>query len=117
MLPRNLRLPSSEFRKIKKYGQISPEKDFVVSYRKNNFSTGPRFGFVIGKVIARKATKRNLIKRYLSEAVYAFVAKNKVALKGVGFDVCFVARKAILTRKYEEINSGVDKALSAVFKL
>lgn len=117
MLPKILRLPSSEFRKLKKYGQVLPEKDFVVSYLRPKFPAGVRFGFVIGKVIAKKATQRNLIKRRLSEAVYAFITKNRGGLKEDALYVCFIARKPILTRSYEEINSSVCKVLSAIFKL
>ena len=117
MLPKTLRLPSSEFRKIKKYGQILPEKDFVVSYMRPNFFAGVRFGFVIGKIITKKATQRNLIKRRLSESVYAFVIKNQENLKENALYVCFIARRPILGRSYEEVDSLVNKALSAIFKL
>ena len=117
MLPKTLRLPSSEFRKLKKYGQTLPERDFVVSYMRSDFTAGTRFGFVIGKIITKKATQRNLIKRHLSEAVYAFAVKNSEALKEVPLYVCFIARRTILGRSYEEVDSLVNKALSAIFKL
>ena len=117
MLPKTLRLPSSEFRKLRKYGQVLPEKDFVVSYRRPNFFAGVRFGFVVGKIVAKKATQRNLIKRRLSESVYSFVTKNREALKENTLYVCFIARRTILGRSYEEVDSLVNKALSAIFKL
>lgn len=117
MLPKNLRLPSSEFRKLKKYGQVLPGKEFLVSYVRPNFPAGVRFGFVIGKIISKKATQRNLIKRRLSAAVFSFVTRNREALREIALYVCFIVRNPILMRNYEEIDSLVDKALSEIFKL
>ncbi len=117
MLAKTLRLPSSEFRKLKKYGQVLPGKEFLVSYVRPNFPAGVRFGFVIGKIVTKKATQRNLIKRRLSAAVSSFVIRNSEALREITLYVCFIVRSPILMRNYEELDSLVDKALSTIFKL
>ena len=136
MLPKNLRLPSAEFRKVKKFGRNQSGKFFLVSYWKKlgrDDQTGlipsPCFGFVVSKSLDKRAVGRNRIRRRLSESVRTFIKNRGSRIRptpGVsGLDsgspgpveVCFIAYKSILGKSYAQISSEVDKVLSKIFEL
>ncbi len=145
MLPKNLRLPSAEFRKVKKFGRNELGKFFLVSYwkkgkRDDREGVPPTtlFGFVVSKSLDKKAVGRNRIRRRLSESVRLFVKDRGSrfrATPGVGgpilsrvegldsgspgsqLEVCFIAHKSILGRSYAEVSFEVDKVLSKILEL
>ena len=69
MLAKKYRLKKDrEFKKIYRLGRKIKEDFFVIRYLENNLPYS-RFGFVIAKTVIKKATKRNLLKRKISEII------------------------------------------------
>lgn len=121
MLSKNYRLNlTSDFRKIKKYGQVIAGRLLVVSFLKLSAGTVtdvPRFGFIVGRTIEKRAVYRNRIRRRLSETVRTFINLHKVVLQESGIGVVLIARKQSTNATYEALDSEVNKILSTVFKL
>lgn len=66
-----------------------------------------KFGFIVSKKISKRAVDRNKIRRLLAEGV----KKNMGEVKGGIFGI-FLAKKALLGKKFEE----VEKEVKEVFK-
>lgn len=116
MLPREFRLLSLDFRRLKRKGQVLSSRLLVVSYSVQPGSgSGPTFGFVVSKALSKKATQRNLIKRRLSQAVWDFL-KGK-ARATPPWRICLIARKPILASDYATVAAEVDQLLSKIFEL
>jgi len=109
MLPKKNRLDlKKEFFEIEKEKNRLRGKffDFLFFISKkplyDNFQP-PAFAFIVSKKIDKRATKRNRIKRVLSEAVRVFLPKIKPGVKGV-----FLAKKEILEENFAEIKNAVE---------
>lgn len=63
-----------------------------------------RFGFIVSKKISKKAVERNRVRRLLSEAVRQLLAKTRP-----GYEVIFLAKKAMVGRGFEEILEEVKR--------
>jgi len=68
MLKKIYRLPSYCFKKIYHKGRTKVGR-FVVVKSLRNFEDSSRFGIIISAKVVKKATKRNLIKRRISEII------------------------------------------------
>lgn len=106
MLPKKNRLTKEkDFQKVFKTGKSFAGKFIILKLAPNslNFS---RFGFIVGLKIAKKAVKRNKIRRQLHEILRIFL--NNVSL---GFDVVVLPNKEIVDRGYAEIESATKNIL------
>lgn len=68
-----------------------------------------RFGFIVSKKISKKAVERNRVRRLLSEAVRQLLAKIMS-----GYEVIFLAKKAMVGRGFEEILEEVKRVFRKV---
>jgi len=105
MLPKNNRLDlKKDFSEIKKRGKLLRGKlfDFLLQKPVADFCP-PAFAFIVSKKITKKATKRNRIKRLLSEVVRSFLSQLHPGIKGV-----FLAKKEILEKNFAEIKNEVE---------
>jgi len=109
MLPKKNRLDlKKEFLQIKKGGKLINGWLFNFLFQKTATDFyPPAFAFVVSKKITKKATKRNRVKRLLSEAVRNFLPQIKPGVKGI-----FLAKKEILEKNFAEVKTEVE----AVFK-
>jgi len=83
MLPANNRLKKKkDFEMVFKGGQGFKEDFLYLKIKKNNLKNS-RFGFVVSKKFSLKATKRNKIRRLLSEAVKTNLGRLKKSADGV----------------------------------
>ncbi len=73
-------------------------------YSKNHMPTN-RLGFTVSKKIG-KAVKRNRARRLLSEAYRL----NEINVK-CGYDICLVAKEAILSVHYRDVERALLKML------
>jgi len=115
MLPRKNRLDlKKEFLQIKKRGEFVKGKffDFLFQKQQSTFSgqasamifQPPAFAFIVSKKIDKRATKRNRIKRLLSEVTRSFLPEIQPGIKGV-----FLAKKEILGKNFSEIKTEVEE--------
>lgn len=104
MLAKRYKLPIDEF--IKRKPVKSYRFDFFgAKIGINNFPYS-RFGFVISKKTAKKATQRNLIKRI----IFSEIQKNKLHLQP-GKDILIIANPKIVNLSKEEIKTEIQKEL------
>jgi len=66
-----------------------------------------KFGFIVSKKISKRAVDRNKIRRLLAEGVKENMGEVKEGIFGI-----FLAKKALLGKKFEE----VEKEVKEVFK-
>ena len=113
MLPKQYRLPlRTEFNRLKKEGKLFQGKlcSLLVSHSREagpRFARQPsRFAFIVSNKIHKKATKRNKIRRLLSEAVWQFLPEIKPGSEGV-----FLVKKSIIGANYQQIKQEVKVLL------
>jgi len=106
MLPKKNRLDlKKNFLEIRRNGKTLRGKLFDLLFQKlvADFYP-PSFAFVVSKKIDKRATKRNGVKRLLSEAVRNFLPQIQPGIKGV-----FLAKKEILGKSFVEVKEEVEK--------
>jgi ribonuclease P protein component len=115
MLPKKNRLDlKKDFFQIKKDGQVINEKffNFLFQIKKptNNrhpltsIFQPPAFAFIVSKKIDKRTTKRNRIKRLLSEVIRGFLPQIRPGVKGV-----FFIKKEALEKNFAEIKAEIEK--------
>lgn len=105
MLPRKYRLPlRTELNRIKEKGILIQGKLFSLLVERRDNKEPPRFGFIVSTKIHKKATKRNRARRLLTEAIRPLLSKINP-----GFDVVFLAKKAIIGKELVEIKKEVGQ--------
>jgi len=108
MLPRKNRLDlKKEFFQIKKNGKLVEGKFFSFLYNLQQTIVNKQesvFAFVVSKKIDKRATRRNRIKRLLSEVVRNFLPEIKPGVEGV-----FLAKKEILGKSFSEVKTEAEK--------
>ena len=88
MLPQVHRLPAKEFPSLLRYG-VRVHTDVVdIRYAKRMDTT--RVGFIITKSVDKRATRRNRLKRVLSEQIRLTLGKRDPRI-----DAIFIMRKPI----------------------
>lgn len=103
MLPKKFRLQNyNQIEKVKAQGNIyqNPLFGLLVLKRKSDDS---RFSFIVSVNISKKSTKRNRIKRLLSEAVRSLLPSIKK-----GYDCVFLAKKNIIDKSFWEIKNQIE---------
>lgn len=109
MLSRANRLSKkSDFQRVFARGRAAPTPLYAIKWNKNTFGE-PRFGFIVANTISKKATQRNIIRRRLREAVRRNLAESFPAV-----DVVIVARSALLTRRYKDIEPVIIRSLQII---
>jgi len=111
MLPIKNRLDlKKEMFSIQKNGKWTGGKFFSFLFQ-NQQSTDrfqpPTFAFIVSREVDKRATKRNRVKRLLSEIVRIFLPQIRFGVKGV-----FLVKKEILGKNFAEIKNEVE----AIFK-
>jgi ribonuclease P protein component len=76
----------------------------------------PKTGFIVGKKIHKKATKRNKIKRRMREAYRIIRAEKPERIKNF-HSIIFIARPSILGKEYPEIYENILICLKKAEKL
>jgi ribonuclease P protein component len=108
MLARQNRLSGkSVFERVKKRGNIWQSKTFGVGFLERKDVNPSRFGFVVSTKVSKRASHRNRIKRILRDAV----RDNLLNIKS-GYDIIFLAKKAIENRSKDEIGKEVNNFFS-----
>ncbi|MFH1838447.1 MAG: ribonuclease P protein component [Candidatus Kuenenbacteria bacterium] len=106
MLPKQYRVnKDKDFKIIFRNGRNFFIKEFGIKFLKNNLEIS-RFGFIVSNKVAKKANKRNLIKRRLRE----IIRKNLLNFQ-TGFDVVIMARPEIKELKFSEMKEKIERAL------
>ncbi len=109
MLPKQYRLVRDrDFKIIFQKGQSFFVKEFGIKGLKNNLNVS-RFGFIISNKIAKKANKRNLIKRRLRE----IIRKNLPNINK-GVDFLIIARPEIKGLKFQETKEKIEGVLKRI---
>jgi ribonuclease P protein component len=109
-LPKNFRLKKEKnFDKVKRQGQIIHSPLFAVSILTGQ-KKGPKFGLVVSKKIDKKATERNKIRRWLSEAVRSLLPQLRLDIYAV-----FFVKKQIKQSNYQKIKDEIKK-IDLLFK-
>lgn len=102
MLPSQYRLPGTvSF----KNAPVHATRYFVVKYVPNGLDYS-RFGFIIGKAVAKEATSRNRARRILRSCVEERLEQ---ILKG--YDMLFLLKKGIIGAEREILLKETDKFL------
>jgi ribonuclease P protein component len=121
MLPRKYKLKKdNDFKKVFQQGKYY-QKDFIkLRVLKNNLAI-PRFGFIIGLKVSKKATQRNKIKRQLEEVIRLHL--NQISAKGESvkggpvsgepssFDIVILVNSEIIEKSYQEIEKNLINLL------
>jgi len=110
MLPRFNRLPSSEIPNAMRQGKRFSNGDIVLIIRRNadsrvkpeNDKASNRFSFVVSTKIDKRATRRNRMKRLLSESVTHLTSR----LHGPA-DYIFIVKKDFSGMPQSEVESVV----------
>ncbi|MFH1225793.1 MAG: ribonuclease P protein component [bacterium] len=102
MLPRQHRLiKEGDFNRAFRRGRSNFAKLIGVKVVKNNLVYS-RFGFIVSNKVAKKANKRNLIKRRLRAIVHRELGKIKP-----GYDLVIIALGPITGSDYQAIGNEV----------
>ncbi len=102
MLPSQHRLTKErDFNRTFRLGRSCFAENIGVKSLKNNLTVS-RFGFIVSNKVAKKASRRNLIKRRLRAVVYQELKKIKS-----GYDFVIVALPPILKQDYQTISQEV----------
>lgn len=98
MLSRNKRITKErDWRAIHRRGRSVYASVLGVKFQNNN-QVFSRFGFMVGIKVAKKANRRNLIKRRLRAIVRSHLEKIKR-----GYDIIFITKLGIAELAYKEL--------------
>jgi len=101
MLPKQHRLPASQFQSVFRSGQKIFADDFVCILQKSSGNVS-RFAFVVSTKVAKYAIDRNRMKRVLRESVHHLLTTIRP-----GYDIVFVAKKNFAMKKEKDIEQIV----------
>ncbi len=107
MLPRGRRLTSDyDFRKVKSRGTRINTPFFTFLYLRKDGMAPSRFGFVVSTKVDKRATRRNRIKRLLSEGLLPLLSK-----VGNGYDIVFWVQRRALEAEANELWAETEKVI------
>jgi ribonuclease P protein component len=95
-----------DFARVYKFGKGIKGNFLFIKKAENNLNVS-RFGIVVSKNLAKKATLRNKIKRRIREIIRANLPQLKE-----GFDVVIIALSGIEKRSFLEIKEEIEKLFS-----
>src|SRR3970282_451724 len=93
----------SEFDTVYQKGTVTAGPLFVVRHLENGGEL-TRWGFAVGKRLAKKATDRNRVKRRMREAA-------RILEMRPGVDIVVTAREGTLEATFAEIQAALAKSL------
>lgn len=97
-----------DFDEVFKNGKTVNGSFLFIKFKKNNLNI-PRFGFIVGLKVSKKAVERNKIRRLLSETA-------RINLKYIkdGYDIISVVKPGIMekTTKRELVTDDFIKAMA-----
>ncbi|MDP3985400.1 MAG: ribonuclease P protein component [bacterium] len=106
MMSREHRLSSrTEFDRIWKRGRVVYGSFLALRFLENNVKT-PRFGIVVSLKVSKRATKRNLLRRRIREALRTQFLPN---IKN--YDIVIMTKAEALTKSYKEIKEELERLL------
>lgn len=109
MLSRALRLSQKkDFQRIFSHGRGGAAPLYRIKWLRNSVGV-PRFGFVVANTISKKATKRNLVRRRLREAV-----RKNLSTSFPAIDVVIIAKPLLLTAHYKDIEREIIHSLQSI---
>ena len=91
-----------EFRKLKKEGRLINGELFGILVKRRGGQLSSRFGFVVSKLVDKRAVARHRIRRRLAEAVRLNLARIKP-----GNDLVFLTKKTIIGKTFKEVEAEV----------
>jgi ribonuclease P protein component len=104
VLPKKNRLKhKKDFKKVYRLGKSERDKFLVLRTLENNLDSS-RFGIIISKKVAKKATVRNLIRRKIREAIRSFLPEVKP-----GFDIVVFTLQGIENLDFWQIKESLEK--------
>jgi len=104
MLAKKNRLKKKkDFENVFKKGR-SFKEGFLVLKIVDNKSDKIRFGFIVSQKISKKATRRNKIKRQISELIRFKIKTIKKRVDGI-----LITLPGIEEKNFSEINENIDK--------
>lgn len=95
-----------DFERVKQKGVVVQSTSFSLAVFNRGDSEPSRFGFVISKGISKNATKRNMIKRALSESL-----RHSISYVKDGYDCVFLAKPAGVTRYMADLMDEVQEVI------
>ena len=94
----------SDFAQVAKYGRKRHSSFFIFYiYRPKKPQQHPRFGIVISQKVSKKATERNLLRRWIRSDLYI----NKKNLTPL--DYMIVVKKQAIGKSHQEISTDLNK--------
>jgi ribonuclease P protein component len=103
MLPRQFRLPAT----IRlKHPDSYLSSSFLVKISQNELQES-RFGFIIGKAVAKEAVTRNRARRLLRSCI-----EERLSDIETGYDMLFLLKKGIIDKDRETLASEIERLLA-----
>ena len=103
MLPSSHRLPKEAVSDLMRSGMRVTTDELLLRYKKT--STGLRFAFVVSTKIDKRATRRNRMRRTLSESIRLLMPRI------LTFDGVIVVRKNIAELSQKDVEVLIEKLL------
>jgi len=104
MLPAKNRLnKKKDFNRVFKKGKALKEDFLILKYVKTE-SKHAKFGFIVSKKVAKKATIRNKVKRILRELIRARIPRAKK-----GIDAVLIGLPGIEKKEFLEVEKTIEK--------
>jgi ribonuclease P protein component len=116
MIAKKYRIERTLIDYILKKGESLTSRLFIVRYKKNDKSFN-RYRTVISKKIENKATKRNLIRRRIYEAITVTeAAKNIKKIENTeNKDIILIPKKQIVNTEYREIEKDIREFITKLW--
>jgi len=105
MVRENSRIRRNDFKKVLDGSRSFFSPYFTLNFKKTLENKG-YFSVVVSKMVAKNATKRNLVKR----RIYGILRKYEKTFKNKGFFIIY-AKKPALLAKFGDIEESMKKLL------
>jgi ribonuclease P protein component len=97
---------NADFQRVRREGRTWSHSLVVLAARPNGLDHS-RFGFAVGRRVA-KAARRNRIKRRMRESVRLRIQKGEIA---AGWDLVFIARRPMLGASFQQVDQAIGLLL------
>lgn len=101
-------IKESDFKRVFKEGRTIRNSFFFFRFYKNSLNKN-RYAVVVPKTVSKKATRRNKLKRYISEIIkYSSFGNNT-------YDLVITTSSPILEKSFREIKGLIDEIIKKEF--